>query len=399
MIKKIQNIYIYSFFNFVDKILIFLLPLIVLKIYDDKNLYNSLEYIYSLSVIIVIFFDLGLKNYTFYFLKQSSDLNKDIKKIDNTFYFFLIILSLSLILFFTFFEKFYNQILILIFIRVIYLTLISFYKIYFRAKDKPSKIFLFSIPVNILTLILMILNFLYLKENSLLIFFVFQILLILLYFFFRINFIYKIKSNIKNYISILKKSFYFSYPLMLSILFYNFMLNYGKIYSFNFLSQEQMSFLSLVQRMFVILTFFHATYVSYFQKRIFISDDRFINKTIFVDYFKIIIFISVILLILTPFVANYVKIEILNYKIVILLFLHSILWCLSSFFDMYLTKTNNNKSILFSMIISLIIFVGILFSFQNNFLLIFCFALNFSTVIYLFLIIFKINRIGIKFTK
>ena len=88
MIKNIQNIYLYSFFNFVDKILIFLLPLIILKIYDDKNLYNSIEYIYSIAIIIVIFFDLGLKNYTFYFLKHSKYLNEDIKKIENTFYFF-----------------------------------------------------------------------------------------------------------------------------------------------------------------------------------------------------------------------------------------------------------------------------------------------------------------------
>ena len=184
---------------------------------------------------------------------------------------------------------------------------------------------------------------------------------------------------------------------MLSILFYNFMLNYGKIYSFNFLSDDEMSFLSLVQRIFIILTFFHATYVSYFQKKIFISDDKFINKKIFIDYFKIIILISGSLLILTPFMANYVKIDILNFNIVILLFLHSILWCLSSFFDMYLTKTNNNKSILISMLFSLLIFVSILFSFQNNFLLIFCLALNISTMIYLFLIIFKIKRIGINF--
>ena len=111
-------------------------------------------------------------------------------------------------------------------------------------------------------------------------------------------------------------------------------------------------------------------------KKIFISDDKFINKKIFIDYFKIIILISVSLLILTPFMASYVKIEILNFNIVILLFLHSILWCISSFFDMYLTKTNNNKSILFIMLFSLLIFVGILFSFQNNFLLIFCLALN-----------------------
>ena len=399
MIKKLQNIYFYSFLNFIDKILIFILPLIVLKLYDDKDLYNSIEYIYSIAVVIVIFFDFGLKNYTFYFLKKSSNIDNDIKKIEDTFYFFLLFFLLFLILFFIFYEKFYNEILILIFIRVIYLTIINFYKIYYRAKDIPSRIFIFSIPVSILTILLMIWNLFYYNGNSLIFFFIIQLFLILLYFIFQIKIINKFRSNIKSYLIILKNSISFSYPLMLSILFYNFMLNYGKIYSFNFLSQDEMSFLSLIQRIFIILTFFHATYVSYFQKKIFISDDKVINRKIFFDYFKIIFSLSIFLLIITPFTANYVNIEILNIKIVILLFSHSLLWCLSSFFDMYLTKTNHNKSIFFNMLFSLIIFASILIYFQNNFLLIFCLAINISTIAYLFLIIFKIKKIGIKFTQ
>ena len=139
--------------------------------------------------------------------------------------------------------------------------------------------------------------------------------------------------------------------------------------------------------------------MSYFQKKIFISDDKVINKKIFLDYFKIIFSLSIFLLIITPLTANYVNIEILNIKVVLLLFSHSLLWCLSSFFDMYLTKTNHNKSIFVNMLFSLMIFAVILFSFQNNFLLIFCLAINISTIAYLFLIIFKIKKIGIKFTK
>lgn len=397
MIKDLQNIYFYSFLNLIDKILIFSLPLIILKLYNDKNLYNSLEYIYSIAVIILIFFDFGLKNYTFYFLKKSTNINNDINKIENTFYFFLLIFLLFLILSFLISERLYNQILVLILVRVVYLTLINFYKIYFRAKDTPSKIFIYSIPVSILTILIMSLNLIYFNKNDLLIFFSIQFFFIFFYLLIKINITNKFWFNVKNYFLILKDSLIFSYPLMLSILSYNFMLNYGKIYSYNFLSLQEMSFLSLIQRIFIILTFFHATYISYFQKKIFISDDKFINKKIFLDYLKIIFSLSVVILILTPIIANYVNIEIIDMKIVILLFLHSLLWCLSSFFDMYLTKTNHNKSILFSMLISLVVFITIIISFQNNFLITFCFAINASTIIYLFLIIFKINKIGIKF--
>ena len=56
-----------------------------------------------------------------------------------------------------------------------------------------------------------------------------------------------------------------------------------------------------------------------------------------------------------------------------------------------------NKSILVSMIFSLFVFIIILFTFSENFLLIFCISINISTIIYLFLIVLKIRKIGIKF--
>ena len=240
----------------------------------------------------------------------------------------------------------------------------------------------------------MIWNLFYYNANSLIIFFIIQIFLILLYFFFQIKIINKFRSNIKSYLIIFKNSISFSYPLMLSILFYNFMLNYGKIYSFNFLSQDEMSFLSLIQKNIHNINFFSCNIRELFSKKIFISDDKVINKKIFLDYFKIIFSISIFLLIITPFTANYVNIEILNIKVVILLFSHSYYGAYRLIFDMYLTKTNHNKSIFLNMLFSLVIFALILIYFQSNFLLIFCIAINISTIVYLFLIIFKIKKIG-----
>ena len=81
MIKNLQNIYSYSVLNFIDKGLIFLTPLIILKFFDDKVLYNTIEYVYSISTILVIFFDLGLKNYIFFYLKKSKTYNHDLNNI------------------------------------------------------------------------------------------------------------------------------------------------------------------------------------------------------------------------------------------------------------------------------------------------------------------------------
>ena len=82
---------------------------------------------------------------------------------------------------------------------------------------------------------------------------------------------------------------------MISIMVYNSMMSYGKIYSFNFLKINQMTFISFAQRLFLILTFSYATYISYF-KKIYLANDKYLNKIIFFNYFTIIIIINLCLI-------------------------------------------------------------------------------------------------------
>lgn len=402
MIKNLQNIYSYSVLNFIDKGLIFLTPLIILKFFDDKVLYNTIEYVYSISTILVIFFDLGLKNYIFFYLKKSKTYNHDLNNINNTFYFYIfyifVFLGIILTLYYLNNLNHLKYILGLIIIRILYLTIINFYKIVYRANDIPSKIFIFSIPVSLVTFVLLYINYVFLNFDNLLIFFMAQSLFLILYIIVKFNF-KSIVTKINSKIILLKKSLKFTFPLMLSVMFYNSMMNYGKIYSFNFLNVEEMTFLSFSQRLFIILTFFHATYIGFFQKKIYLTSDNHFNKRLFINYFLLIILINIILTFSSSYISTIFNVRITNFNIIVLLSTHSCLWCFSAYFETYLTKTNNNNFIMKSTIFSMIVFIFTLNILTYDFLYSFCISLNLSIFIHVLLILFKIKKVGIKLNK
>lgn len=402
MIKNLQNIYSYSVLNFIDKGLIFLTPLIILKFFDDKVLYNTIEYVYSISTILVIFFDLGLKNYIFFYLKKSKTYNQDLNNINNTFYFYIfyifVFLGIILTLYYLNNLNHLKYILGLIIIRILYLTIINFYKIVYRANDIPSKIFIFSIPVSLVTFVLLYINYVFLNFDNLLIFFMAQSLFLILYIIVKFNF-KSIVTKINSKIILLKKSLKFTFPLMLSVMFYNSMMNYGKIYSFNFLNVEEMTFLSFSQRLFIILTFFHATYIGFFQKKIYLTSDNHFNKRLFINYFLLIILINIILTFSSSYISTIFNVRITNFNIIVLLSTHSCLWCFSAYFETYLTKTNNNNFIMKSTIFSMIVFIFTLNILTYDFLYSFCISLNLSIFIHVLLILFKIKKVGIKLNK
>jgi hypothetical protein len=402
LIKNLQNIYSYSVLNFIDKGLIFLTPLIILKFFDDKVLYNTIEYVYSISTILVIFFDLGLKNYIFFYLKKSKTYNHDLNNINNTFYFYIfyifVFLGIILTLYYLNNLNHLKYILGLIIIRILYLTIINFYKIVYRANDIPSKIFIFSIPVSLVTFVLLYINYVFLNFDNLLIFFMAQSLFLILYIIVKFNF-KSIVTKINSKIILLKKSLKFTFPLMLSVMFYNSMMNYGKIYSFNFLNVEEMTFLSFSQRLFIILTFFHATYIGFFQKKIYLTSDNHFNKRLFINYFLLIILINIILTFSSSYISTIFNVRITNFNIIVLLSTHSCLWCFSAYFETYLTKTNNNNFIMKSTIFSMIVFIFTLNILTYDFLYSFCISLNLSIFIHVLLILFKIKKVGIKLNK
>lgn len=397
MIKLIKNYFIYNILNFIDKFLLFLLPLIVLKYLGEVTTYNTIEYIFSISAIIIIFLDIGMKNFLFYKLKIKKNSKNILEIIENNFIFYYFFFNLIIFFFYflvIFFFHIENILIYFIIIKSLYLSLINYYKILFRAKNKPTKIFYFSILNSLLTIFFIIINFKFFYFPTIIIFFLSQTIFIIFYIFLKFNVILENfkKKKIISKIIFYKESFLFTFPLMVSICLYNFCINYGKIYSFNYLNQIEMSFIAFSQRIFLILTFFHASFVSFFQKKIYDDNYNLINKKRFLCYFFLIILINFFLILFFEKLSLFFKVKITDISLIYFLSLHSVIWCISSYLDMYLTKNNKNYFIMKYQIISISIFIIFMFLLKKVFLVTYLASLLISSMVYLLLIITKLNK-------
>ena len=397
MIKLIKDYFIYNVFNFIDKLLLFLLPLILLKYIEEVIVYNAVEYIFSISAIVVIFLDIGMKNFLFYKFKIEKNTKNTLKVIENNFIFYYFFFNLFIFFFFFLIQFIFNIENVLIYfiiIKSLYLTLINFYKILFRAKNTPTKIFYFSILNSLFNIFFTIINFKFFNFSTILVFFFSQILFIIFFIFIKFDVILKNldKKKIISKIHFYKESFLFSFPLMISIFLYNFCINYGKIYSFNYLNEMEMSFIAFVQRIFLVLTFFHASFISFFQKKIYDDDDNLICKKKFSSYIFLIFFINFFIILFFDNLSLFFKIKIIDIFLVYLLSLHTIIWCISSYLDMYLTKNNKNYSIMKYQIISVSFFIIFMFLLKKVFLITYAVSLLISSTAYLLLIVIKLNK-------
>src|SRR5690606_39088827 len=59
--------------SYLDKAIIFLLPLLVFQFFKDEKVYVSIEYIYSVTTVIIPLIDLGLSGYFFYVYRNSKN--------------------------------------------------------------------------------------------------------------------------------------------------------------------------------------------------------------------------------------------------------------------------------------------------------------------------------------
>ena len=77
----INKFFLFSFISICDKLLLFLLPASILYFFNDKALYNEIEFIYSLATIIYIFTDGGIKNYVLAFYRKHKNKKNLLPKI------------------------------------------------------------------------------------------------------------------------------------------------------------------------------------------------------------------------------------------------------------------------------------------------------------------------------
>ena len=370
MIHRINTIYknnkkfgIFVFLNYIDKFLIFLLPLAVLYFTKDRDCYNSIEYIYSIANIILPFL-LFISAYCFYGYKELRETEpyyiKEYREcgsftILTVFLIGLVGLSsISLIgipiaLFIPF----------LVLIRLIYLLYINYYNTYYRLIDKPSHILGYSIGCSIFSLILS------LAFNSsadrLLVAFFFPQLAIAVFFFYPLFFISR-EGFLDRYSGYLKRSLSFSWPIMINSTIVAFVMNSGKIYAYNCLSSYEMYNFSYVMRIAMIIQMAHASMIAYYGKELYVKgySSSFYKKYIVVIGMAFII--SIFLLFLFNRFTSFDKltINITTYLILLYTFIH----CCAASLELFFGRVNMNRSVLGMSVIACFVFCALIFVFK-----------------------------------
>ena len=377
--------------NFFDKIMIFLLPFSILFFFKDKKLYNEVEIVYSVSIILYIFADGGIKNYSLAFFRNSKNKLDFIKEkmyyVNSITLFYLILFFPILIIFFVFNN--YNFFFILILFRVIFLIFSNYFKVYFSMIKNQLKMLNFTIAASSTTL----LYILYIKYSGKILglfeFFIFQMIItisLILYNIFQVNLI-----NLSKLKKIYFESIKFSLPLIINAFVFLITMHFIKIYSYNFLSEDTTTKIAFLMRIMLIIQFSHGAFSNYFMRNFFETKKKKFDLKIIFNYLLLISLVSIMLITFYPY---FLKIANLNYEIdliFILIFLYTILWCIAAFLEQYLNKFYKNKYILIYSLISLTTYITTIFIFNNiDMITRISMAMIFSIIVYFTLILKKI---------
>jgi len=355
--KKSNEFVQYFVLTYIDKIISFALPLSILFVFKDKALYSILEVAYSYATIIMIVIDMGFSGYLFFGFKNSKNKEEFLKNAQLFFKFLL--LSYSVLLLFIFLTISYFNIELISFggiiaIRTLYILVISFYSNFYRLKDQPSKIYLSTLAINLLSFSLLAIAHSLSLPHEIYFFFIPQLLAIMAiitnYTFNEIRLF-----NYKKFKFFLHNTLSYSWPIILNILTITYINNYGKIYAYKNLSEQEMVQISYIMRIGLVIQLTHSAFATYFSKSLFMNEKNQFDTVIFKKYnitlfFSFLFAISIISL--TNFIFNtyiYIPLSISTY----LFILYILMWCYIGYLEMYFNIMNSNIKILKYSLVSL----------------------------------------------
>lgn len=290
MLRNNRSLFLYLFLTYLDKGLYFILPIAVLYFTKDSSIYNKVEYICSITNILVPFLSF-ISSYSFFGYKEAKD-----KRIFIQEYLLysnsaviavgiacMVLANLMALCGFNSMDG----IALFLSIRTTFYVFVQYINCYYRLVDKPVKSLFYSIVINITSLITIAGLFLvngnkFATEG----FFLPELLAIV----FSILFIVRSKRDKVDFSSIrvfIINATRFSWPIILNSTAVAFVANYGKIYAYNFLTDYEMYCLSFLLRIVMIIEMAHASLVSFFSKDIYLKG---FTKKFLITYSSIICF-------------------------------------------------------------------------------------------------------------
>ena len=358
--KKNKDLATFVVLNYIDKFLVFLLPLAVLYITHDRESYNSIEYVYSIANVIAPFF-VFFSSYAFYGYKLSLEEGKDsgyvglYRKYSSFTIVILLVIGLTAAYFAPLLVSSLSLLVsLMILIRFIYLQTINNNNAYYRLIDKPARFLIFTILGSLASVTLV--YFFHLDQRYVLIaFFVPQLVISILCLYAGNG----LKPfTIQGFQEYFINSFKYAWPIVINCTIVAFVMNYGKIYAYNYLSSYEMYNFSYIMRISMVIQMAHASLISFYGKELFVKgySVSFYKKYLLVMGSAFVVSI-VCLYIFNFFVADKLTINLTTFLILI----YTLLFSLGASFEMWYGRKNQNRVILFVSIFCCFIFLCLIF--------------------------------------
>ena len=355
-----RTLLIYVFVTYLDKVLIFLLPILVLYIAGDETSYNTVEYICSIANIIVPFLTF-ISSYAFYGYKTAE--NKSY--FTNSYICYSSVSTLvvgALTLFIAFILRIFNvkgteELETFIAIRTMFYLFVQYVNSYYRLIDNPVRSLIYSILINIASAITICLltvmkmpyivgAFFYPETLS-------GVMAVVLFLKNRHYF------QIKDYGRFILESIKFAWPIVMNSTAVAFVANYGKVYAFNFLTSYEMYCLSFVLRIAMILQMAHTSVISFFSKDIYLKG---YSKKFLYSYISIIgvSFVGTLFVLIgynSFFARQVVPLNLTTW----LVFLYTIIHMIAAALEINFGRNNKNIYIFIIASISCIVYLSLIF--------------------------------------
>lgn len=391
--------------SYLDKAIIFLLPLLVLQIFKDQTEYVIIEYIYSATTVIIPLIDFGLSGYFYYAYRNSKNKDKTVLDFKSAFQRLYLILSALCILivavnFFGFeFEKF----IIFIVSRLLFILATTFFASYYRLINKPERVLYITLTANIFSLLFLFGFFFLESEFTLWLVFIGQIVFSVFYFIYcMVNVFIKTKHqyDFSQLIQIIKRSVIFSWPTILQVFLMMFIANYGKLSALSQMPINDATLLSVSQRFSMIIFLTHSSLWAFLVKDIYVQNDVLeINKKILIKYLTILTFTAIgVSLVTFSYLFYTLTSEELQKPVLIvsLIIGHTFFSCIFAYLELHYGRENKNIIKLYLAIFGAAVFILLLTFLKINFLERIAIAMFISTLLSLVVSIFVLYKRNYK---
>jgi len=333
-----------------DKGLSFLSPLLILYVFQNENMYVSLEYILSLSLLVLAFSDMGVKSYITFsgFRLENKNLQNDV--IGSIYLISLVGLVLIILSYLaSSFLCLIDRMATFVLIQTVSLTLLTIYAKTFIVRGFPAFHNLISLIVRTVTV--GILGIIYLSNVDLKLeyFFISNIILVLFALYFSLRKSRSGNVSLGKALLFIRKSIIYSWPLLLSTLFSLVVMNFAKIYSFSSLEKNVTSGFFFWSRIIVIIQLMHLAITPILMERIYKGDAATVIRGGVMRIYSMAITLGCLgvlflyQLITSTDIMSAPPFGFIDFSI---LLFYTVTWCFSAFFEAFYSSENRNRVIL-----------------------------------------------------